>query len=191
MRRLLIIAMATALFVSVAVGIAEAETSWEEDAWFGSAEGHMVAADAGHRGLTIDLTIKTKPKELNWTGAHGRGYYEYEGNAFRLRVTHACVIRPEDHTLTVWGPARVTSGSFDDGALVKGDKGYAVLSLIDEGNGIVSARAGMFDVRPPVPPNEDDPYDPVFTMIAQQCEAPAAGSAFPATGPGTLEFTAR
>lgn len=176
MRRLLIIATATALFLSVAVGIAGALDS---DAWFGSARGHMVVTDPDYDGLKIRLAVETAPIELNWTRAEGRASYAYDGDAFRLDVTHACV-HPEKNTIAVWGPASVKSGSFDDGALVKGDEGYAVLSLLDEGKGVISARAGIFA----------GPNDPAFTMIAQQCEWPATGSAFPATGHGNLKFKA-
>ncbi|MEA3510651.1 MAG: hypothetical protein U9R51_04370 [Actinomycetota bacterium] len=178
MRRLLIIAMATALLLSVDVG---AVGAFDPDAWTGQAAGGMVATDSGHDGLTVDLRAVTRPVELNWTAAHGSGQYEYDGNAFRLRITHACV-DPAERTVTVWGHAKVKSGSFEafeGGTLVPGDKAYGVLSLLDEGDGIVSARAGIFDYND---------HDGAFTMIAQQCEYPAVGSEFPATGPGDLKI---
>jgi len=183
MRRLLVIATATALFVSVAVGIAGAseteELPWE--AWTGKVTGNMVATNLGFEGLTVDLSAVTRPTVENWTKARGQGYYEFDGNAFRLRVTHACNYSGFN-TVTVWGPAKVKSGSFHDGEFVKGYKGYAVLSLLDEGDGVVSARAGFFDY-------DDD--DGIFTMIAQQCEYPDPSAVFPATGSGELVFEAK
>ena len=178
MRRVIVFAITTALFLSVAAGLAVAAP------WVDKAEGGMVASDAGHAGLAIDLAVTTAPKPDNYTAARGQGEYSYNGNIFRLRVTHACVNAAE-HTVTAWGPATVRSGSFDvpvGGPLVKTDRAYAVLSLLDNADGTVSARAGI----------AADFFDGgvLPTMIAENCEWPLEG-AFPATGAGELDFTTK
>ena len=176
MRRAIVFATTTALFLSIAAGIAIAAP------WVDKATGEMIASDAGHAGLAIDLAVTTAPEPDNYTAARGQGEYSYDGNIFRLRVTHACVNAAE-HTVTAWGPASVRSGSFEvpeGGPLVKTDKAYAVLSLLDNGDGTVSARAGI----------AADFFDGghLPTMIAGNCEWPLEGE-FPATGAGQLNFT--
>jgi len=179
MRRIFAIAVVTALFLGVGAGIAGALDS---AAWSGKASGSVIADNPGYEGLTVDLAVTTHPRELNWTNARGQGHYEFDGNGFRLRVTHACVDTTEG-TVTAWGPARITAGSFDvvEGpSLVVGDTAYAVLSLLDNEGGIVSARAGI----------ATDFDGGLMTMIAQNCEWPFEGW-FPARGPGELSFKAR
>lgn len=170
MRRLLVIATATALFMSVAVGMAGAELY--EYAWPGKVTGSMIATD----GFTVDLRAVTRPTEDNWTKAHGSAYHEFDGNAFRLRITHACVDEDND-TVTAWGVARVTAGSFDGGNLVRGDKAHAALSLRDDGSGIVSGDlsiAATWD-------------DAIPVHIAVYCQWPTDGT-FPIGGEGIVDF---
>jgi hypothetical protein len=179
MRRVISIAMAIALFLSVTAGTSGAAP------WIEKAGGGMVATDAEHSGLEVELSVASSPTPEAYTAAHGKGHYSFEGNSFRLRATFTCIDATQG-TVTAWGPAMVTAGSFDvwgGVTLERTDKGYAVLSLLDNGDGTVSARAGIavdfFDggVLP--------------TMIAQNCEYPHSSAVFPATGPGELSFTSK
>jgi hypothetical protein len=175
MRRLIIVAMATALFLSIIAGIAVAT----DVGWRGNVAGEMVASNPGYDGLAIDLDIGAVPNNKHFVHAHGRGHYEYQGNAFRLRVTSACVTESED-TVTAWGPAKVTAGSFNSGALVQGDKAYGILSLRLNEDDTVSARAVIATEFFPAIPD----------VVANNCEF-VDDEFFPATGSGTLEFDAK
>lgn len=194
MRRLLVIAMATALFMSVAVGSAVAAP------WVEKAKGGMVDDGTSYPGLAVDLRVTSTPIDEIYTLAHGAGHYTSMGNSFTLRATRTCINSAEG-TVTAWGPANVTAGSFrvmktiDDDpeiwewvTLERGDKGYAVLSLLDNGDGTVSARAG---IAADFFAGGQPPETSLPTMIAQNCEYPHSSAAFPATGPGGLVFKAK
>jgi hypothetical protein len=105
MRRLLVIAMATALFMSVAVGIAVAAP------WVEKSKGGMVDDGTSYPGLAVDLSVSSTPNDGIYTLAHGAGHYTYKGNSFTLRATRTC-INVAERTVTAWGPANVTAGSF-------------------------------------------------------------------------------
>lgn len=170
MRRAIVIVMATALFLSVTAGIAGA-APWEEKAAGGT-------VSTNYPGLTVDLAAFFRPEVDHANAANGQGQYYYQGNAYRLRVTAACLDAAAG-TVTAWGPAVVTAGSFKSGTLVRGDRAYGVLSLRDDGDGFVSARAGI----------ASDFFDEgLATMVAEQCGGPGR---FPAAGSGELDFTAK
>lgn len=195
MRRVFVIAMATAMFLGVAVGIAAAAP------WAEKAKGGTVATGT-YDGLAVDLSVTSTPDGGFFTLAHGRGHYSYQGNAFNLRTTRTCINAGEG-TVTAWGPATVTAGSFDVRittddpepgdwewvTLERGDKGYAVLSLLDNEDGTVSARTGIAADFFAGGQFAEDPSS-LPTMIAQNCEYPhpSADFEFPATGPGDLDF---
>lgn len=194
MKRLLVIAMATALFMSVAVGTAVAAP------WVEKAKGGMVDDGTSYPGLAVDLRVTSTPIDGIWTLAHGAGHYSYMGNSFTLRATRTCVNSAEG-TVTAWGPANVTAGSFtvmktigndpevwEWVTLERGDKGYAVLSLLDNGDGTVSARAG---IAADFFAGGQPPETSLPTMIAQNCEYPHSSAVFPATGPGEIVFKAK
>ncbi|MEA2024798.1 MAG: hypothetical protein U9N79_11000 [Actinomycetota bacterium] len=172
MRRVIVIVMATALFLSVTAGIAGA-APWEEKAVGGT-------VSTNYAGLTVDLAAFFRPEADHANSANGQGQYYYQGNAYRLRVTAACFDAAAG-TVTAWGPAVVTAGSFKDGMLVRGDRAYGVLSLRDSGDGSVSARAGIA---------ADFFVGGLATMVAEQCGG-SGHSSFPATGTGELDFTAK
>lgn len=97
------------------------------------------------RGVRGVFAVVGSPTADSLTAAHGWGQYSYDGNFFRLRVTHAGINAAEG-TASAWGPAKVKAGSFDvwEGeTLVRKDKAYAVLSLLNSGDGAVLARAGI------------------------------------------------
>lgn len=176
MRRIAVVSLAIALFLGVTAGIALAT----DVGWTGRVVGEVVATDSGHDGLSVGFRAVAKPTEESFSRAHGSGYYEYNGNAFRLRITHMCVAESEG-TASVWGHVKVKSGSFRDGALVKGDTAYGVLSLLDNGNGTVSARAGIAV-----------DFSDIADVIAVNCEHSSAHPApFPARGPGDLDLISK
>ena len=177
MRRLLVIAMAAALFLSVTAGVVAAH----DVGWTGRATGDVVADNAPYVGLEVSLVANAKPSSGDPNGARGHGKYALDGNAFRLKITHACVTYDE-HTVSVWGIATVKSGSFDDGlggTLEKGDRANGFLSLLDHENGSISARAEIAAG-----------WDPIGDAIALNCEYYDSAN-FPATGPGELVFKAK
>lgn len=174
MRRLIIIATTAVLLLSALAGIAAAT----DVGWTGEVTGDVVAEDP-YPGLAIDLSIKARPTTKSFVQAHGWGHYAYDGNAFRLRVTRACVTESES-TVTAWGIARVTSGSFQSGTLTRGDKAYGILSLLDNGDGTVSARAGIG--------TDWEATIPGFVAVNCEHSPPDLVAPFPATGPGELAF---
>ena len=177
MRRVAVVSLAIAMLLGVTAGIAVAT----DVGWTGRVVGEVVATDSGHDGLSVGFRAVARPTDESFSRAHGSGYYDFNGNAFHVRVTHMCVSESEG-TASVWGPVKVKSGSFSGGELVKGDSGYGVLSLLDNGDGIVSARAAIaVEFFPTIP-----------DVIAVNCEhSPTFPAPFPATGLGELNLISK
>jgi hypothetical protein len=168
MRRLFVIVMTMALFLSVTAGIAGA-ASWEE-----KATGGMVATN--YAGLTVDIAAF----EEVGGGFRGQGSYYFNGKAYHVDASEVC-INTVTGTVTIHGTAKVQSGTFgpwgSSPAIGVGDDAYGLLSLKDMGDGIVRARAGIRATQAELQ-----------SAINVQC---GGSPIFPAVGPGDLNVKAK